>query len=51
MGGWKPTAKKCCSFGCAGHAISLLGRKVLYYGRGGETHTEYFPGTLPAARP
>jgi len=37
--------------GCAGYAVSLLGRRVLYYGRTCETHTEYFPGTQPGARP
>jgi uncharacterized protein YbcV (DUF1398 family) len=36
--------------GCAGYVVSLLGRRVLYYGRTGETHTEYFPGTQPGAR-
>ena|SRR5271165_5787230 len=29
--------------GCAGYVVSLLGKRVLYYGRTGETHTEYFP--------
>jgi hypothetical protein len=24
---------------------------VLYYGRTGETHTEYFPGSQPEAQP
>jgi uncharacterized protein YbcV (DUF1398 family) len=28
--------------GCAGYLVSLLGRRVLYYGRSGETHTESF---------
>jgi uncharacterized protein YbcV (DUF1398 family) len=37
--------------GCAGYMVSLLGQRVLYYGRTGETHTEYFPGARPAARP
>ncbi len=40
---------KAAKAGCAGYVVSLLGRRVLYYGRTGETHTEYFPGTLPAA--
>ncbi|HXP89703.1 MAG TPA: DUF1398 domain-containing protein [Fibrobacteria bacterium] len=35
--------------GCAGYHVSILGKRVLYYGRTGETHTEYFPGTGPAA--
>lgn len=37
--------------GCAGYVVSLLGKRVLYYGRTGETHTEYFPGTRPSAAP
>jgi len=36
--------------GCAGYKVSLLGKRVLYYGRTGETHTEYFPGTLPGGQ-
>lgn len=33
--------------GCAGYLVSFVGKRVLYYGRTGETHTEYFPGTAP----
>ncbi len=36
---------------CAGYIVSLPGMRVLYYGRTGETHTEYFPGTQPATKP
>lgn len=32
--------------GCAGYIVSLLGRRVLYFGRTAETHVEHFP---PAA--
>lgn len=35
--------------GCAGYMVSLPGKRVLYYGRTGETHTEYFPGVRPSA--
>ncbi|MFC3675687.1 DUF1398 domain-containing protein [Ferrovibrio xuzhouensis] len=31
--------------GCAGYLVSFPGRRVLYYGRTGETHTEHFPGS------
>jgi uncharacterized protein YbcV (DUF1398 family) len=34
---------KVAKAGCAGYAVSLLGRRVLYYGRTCETHTEHFP--------
>ncbi len=39
---------KVAAAGCAGYVVSLLGRRVLYYGRTCETHTEYFPGTRPS---
>jgi uncharacterized protein YbcV (DUF1398 family) len=31
------------AMGCAGYVVSFVGRRVLYYGRSGETHTEHFP--------
>lgn len=37
--------------GCAGYLVSFLGRRVLYFGRTGETHTEYFPGNQTAVSP
>jgi uncharacterized protein YbcV (DUF1398 family) len=41
---------KVAGAGCAGYVVSMLGRRVLYYGRTGETHTEYFPETQPMAK-
>lgn len=35
--------KTVTSNGCAGYFVSFLGRRVLYFGRTGETHTEFFP--------
>lgn len=29
--------------GCAGYLVSFPGRRVLYFGRDGETHVEHFP--------
>ena len=29
--------------GCAGYIVSILGRRVLYFGRTAETHVEHFP--------
>ena len=29
--------------GCSGYIVSFLGRRVVYYGRTGETHVEMFP--------
>jgi len=34
---------KIAGAGCAGYVVSIPGRRVLYYGRTGETHTELFP--------
>lgn len=31
------------AMGCAGYIVSFIGRRVLYYGRTAETHTEHFP--------
>lgn len=42
---------KIAAAGCAGYLVSLVGKRVLYYGRTGETHTEYFPGTHPVELP
>jgi uncharacterized protein YbcV (DUF1398 family) len=42
---------KVAGAGCAGYLVSFLGKRVLYYGRTGETHMEYFPGTPPTAKP
>ena len=48
---YKGFCAKVARAGCAGYVVSLLGQRVLYYGRTAETHTEYFPGTQPAAKP
>lgn len=29
--------------GCAGYMVSFLGKRVVYFGRTGETHVEHFP--------
>jgi uncharacterized protein YbcV (DUF1398 family) len=33
------------SAGCAGYMVSISGKRALYFGRTGETHVEYFPGS------
>jgi uncharacterized protein YbcV (DUF1398 family) len=35
--------KKVMAGGCCGSLVSLLGRRVVSFGRAGETHVEYFP--------
>lgn len=42
---YKGFCAKVAAAGCAGYLVSFPGKRVLYYGRTGETHTEYFPGT------
>jgi uncharacterized protein YbcV (DUF1398 family) len=37
--------------GCAGYQVSFQGRRVLYFGRTGDTQTEYFPVTHAAVSP
>lgn len=44
---YKGFCGKVVAAGCAGYMVSLIGKRVLYFGRTGETHTEYFPGTQP----
>jgi uncharacterized protein YbcV (DUF1398 family) len=41
---------KVAGAGCAGYLVSFPGRRVLYYGRTGETHTEHFPGAPRPSR-
>ena len=48
---YKGFCAKVVGAGCAGYLVSLAGKRVLYFGRTGESHTEYFPGTQPAAQP
>jgi uncharacterized protein YbcV (DUF1398 family) len=48
---YKGFCAKVARAGCAGYVVSLLGRRVLYYGRTCETHTEYFPGRQSGSRP
>lgn len=40
---YKRFCAKVKAAGCAGYFVSLLGKRVIYYGRTAETHVEYFP--------
>ena len=40
---YKGFCAKISGAGCAGYIVSFPGRRVLYYGRTAETHTEHFP--------
>lgn len=35
--------EKVMAAGCSGYLVSLLGRRVVYFGRTAETHVEHFP--------
>jgi uncharacterized protein YbcV (DUF1398 family) len=41
---YKGFCAKVTGAGCAGYMVSFLGKRVVYYGRTGEIHVEYFPG-------
>lgn len=40
---YKGFCDKVMKAGCAGYMVSFLGKRVLYFGRTAETHTEHFP--------
>ena len=48
---YKRFCAKVAGAGCAGYLVSFPGKRVLYFGRTGETHTEHFPGAQPAGTP
>lgn len=35
--------QKTMSAGCVGYFVQISGRRVIYFGRNGESHVEYFP--------
>ena len=35
--------EKVARAGCAGYLVTFSGKRVLYFGRDGQTHTEFFP--------
>ena len=35
--------RKTTAAGCVGYFVQITGRRVLYFGRNGETHVEHFP--------
>ena|ERR1700690_2462828 len=40
---YKGFVRKAAGAGCAGYIVSILGRRVLYFGRTADTHVEHFP--------
>ena len=41
---YKEFCRQAVESGCVGYLVSLVGRRVVYYGRTGDMHVEYFPG-------
>jgi len=41
--GYAEFLRKIMSAGCAGYGVFIQGRKVMYFGRDGDVHTEHFP--------
>jgi len=35
--------RKTMEAGCVGYFVQIAGRRVIYFGRNGDTHVEYFP--------
>ncbi len=40
--------QKTMSAGCVGYFVQITGRRVIYFGRTGESHVEHFPSPAPA---
>jgi len=36
--------RRAAEAGCVGYIVSMAGRRVVYYGRTGDNHVEWFPG-------
>ncbi len=44
---YREFCRRIVAAGCVGYHVFLEGRRVVYYGRAGDSHTEYFPGAKP----
>ncbi len=41
---YKTFCEQVMAAGCVGYIVSMAGRRVIYYGRTGDNHVEWFPG-------
>jgi uncharacterized protein YbcV (DUF1398 family) len=41
---YKTFCEQVMAAGCVGYTVSMAGRRVVYYGRTGDSHVEWFPG-------
>lgn len=42
---YKEFCRRAMEAGCVGYIVSIAGKRVVYYGRTGDNHVEYFPGS------
>jgi uncharacterized protein YbcV (DUF1398 family) len=40
---YKTFCERVMTAGCVGYLVSMVGRRVVYYGRSGDSHVEHFP--------
>jgi len=41
---YREFCERIAAAGCVGYIVTLAGRRAVYYGRAGDSHTEWFPG-------
>jgi uncharacterized protein YbcV (DUF1398 family) len=41
---YRTFCERALASGCVGYHVSIAGRRVIYYGRSGDSHVEWFPG-------
>jgi uncharacterized protein YbcV (DUF1398 family) len=41
---YKEFCERAMAAGCVGYHVSIVGKRVVYYGRAGDSHVEWFPG-------
>ncbi len=46
---YKTFCERAAAAGCVGYHVHIAGKRVVYYGRNGDSHVEWFPGARPAA--
>ncbi len=44
---YKDFCARAAAAGCVGYLVSIVGKRVVYYGRTGDMHVEWFPGAKP----
>jgi uncharacterized protein YbcV (DUF1398 family) len=44
---YKEFCERMMRAGCVGYHVHIAGKRVVYYGRSGDSHVEWFPGARP----